>query len=239
MKNSLFLFALLVCSSCELHEQTNVVGEKTKARVVNLSVIEEISSAIVQNDIEAISAVLDGGVFEVNIPDKSGELILNKAIKSNRFVIGDLLLKNGADPSSQDEQGHSGLSLAGEGTYTSDWTNLFGGDKLTSETARLQIFNSLEGANPNIEKKFLPLIKGLIELGAPKDGVGDGGFTYLMVASSKDLLGIVDLFCQHPEIDPNITVERGRGRRKKTFSALILAASDSMRSLLTKCGATQ
>lgn len=239
MKVTILLFSLLFLFSCELHEQTNLTGKKADAKVINLSVIEKISSAIVQNDYKLVEEILSEGEFEVNIPDKSGELILNKAIKSNRFVIGSFLLKNGASPKAEDEQGHTGITLAENSANAADWKNLFEGVKLTSTTASTQIFSLLEGASSANEAKFAPLIKGLIELGAPFDGANEGMFTYLMVSSSKNLIAIVGLFCQYPEIDPNVVVERGRGRRKKTFTALSLATTTEMKELLKKCGATE
>jgi ankyrin repeat protein len=239
MKKVFLICLVILLSSCELHEQTNLTGVKTKAKVVNLSVIEEISSAIVQNDMNTIARVLANGEFDINVPDKAGELILNKAIKGNKFVIGDFLLRKGAVAETEDDLGQTGVSLAQKGSYPTDWSNLFGNEKLTSETAKTKVFSYLEGASAANENKFLPLIKELMALGAPMDGADSGSFTYLMIASSKNLTGIVKLFCQFPEIDPNVKVERGRGRRKKTFTALILATTDEMRSLLKSCGATE
>ncbi len=235
-------FILILCSlllSCELHEQTNIVGEELAAKVINLTVIEEISGAIIRNDVALILKILNDGNFEVNIPDKSGELILNKAIKANKFVIGNILLNNGAVPSSKDETGNSGLSIASTGPYSVDWEKLFNGDGITPETGKKQIFSYLEGAGAAEENKFIPLVRDLIDLGAAKNGVNSGKFTYMMIASSKNLVGIVGLLCEYPDIDPNIVVERGRGRRARKFTALSLATTEEMRILLKDCGAVQ
>jgi len=118
-----------------------------------------------------------------------------------------------------------------------DWEAIFDGSKIRKETSVSKVFEALTGARSDTENKFLPLIKGLFLLGAPVDGTNSGEFTYLMEASSRGLLDIATFLCSIDGIDPNVQVVRGRGRRKKTFTALILAKNQAIKDVLYACGA--
>lgn len=236
MKNLILIFAILLIG-CERHTQESSVSGEKKAKVVNLSVIETISSAIVQNDVALVEKTLNSGDFDINIPNKDGELILNKAVVSNRLIIGKILLDAGADPEIEDKNGVAALSLIKGSDLELDWKALFKGEKIRVETSTAKIFESLIAAREDTEDKFLPLIKGFFTLGAPVDGRNEGEFTYLMEASSRGLLNIVIYLCSVDGMDPNVKVERGRGRRKKTFTALILSKNQEIKDALYACGA--
>lgn len=233
----IILFFILLSVSCERHTQeSNVTGEK-KSKVVNLSVIETISSAISQNDLTTIKETLDGGDFEINVPNKDGELILNKAVALDRFIIGKILLDSGADPLVEDKKGKSAKLTASELESKEDWEFLFDGQKIREGTSKDKVFEYLVAAREETEDKFLPLFEGLFKLGAPVDGTNSGQFTYLMEASSRGLIKIVEFLCTLEGLDPNVKVERGRGRRKQVFTALVLAKNDQIKQSLYACGA--
>ena len=100
----LTLLCLLLFFGCEMHEQENIVQGETEARVVNLSLLEELTTAIVQNDVSYVIEKLSVGSFEINVPNKEGELILNKAVENKRLTIGYYLIKGGANPDSEDDE---------------------------------------------------------------------------------------------------------------------------------------
>ncbi|MCR9205233.1 MAG: hypothetical protein NXH75_11680 [Halobacteriovoraceae bacterium] len=232
-----FIIFILALLGCERHTQETTVTGKKKAKVVNLTVIETISSAIVQNDIALIEETLAGGEFEINVPNKDGELILNKAVVSNRLVIGNILIESGADPNIEDEKGMTANNLIKGNDLEIDWVAIFDRTKIRKETSVSKVFEALVGARADTEDKFLPLIRGLFQLGAPIDGRNAGEFTYLMEASSRGLPDIVSFLCTIDGIDPNVQVVRGRGRRAKTFTALILAKNQAIKDVLYACGA--
>ncbi len=239
MKTILLTFCLIFFS-CEMHKQESIVQKEVEARKpINFTVIETLSSAIVKNDIALIKSTLDGRDFEINVVDKSGELVLNKAITSNRFIIANILLNKGADPEAENEAGESALSLIMGSEFESEWQLLIDEQKLSLEFSTQLVFDALSDARPDTEGGYVDLIEGYIELGAPLDGTNEAKYSYLMLASSGDLLQIAGLLCEFPETDPNVKVERGRGRRKKVFTALTLARSDEMKALLIECGATE
>lgn len=240
MKKLFFLLTMsLFLFSCEMHKQANIVQGEKEAKVINLSVIATISKAIVQNDVALVKSTLETGDFEINVIDEDGELILNKAVTSNRFVIAAILLDKGGDPNLENEEGVSAKALIEGSEFESEWLSLFDGDKLSSEFSKDLVFNAISDSRPDTQGRYIDLIKGYIDLGAPIDGVNRGKYTYLMEASSGDLLSIVNLLCEYPDTDPNIVVVRGRGRRKKEFTALSLAKSDAVKAALIACGATQ
>jgi ankyrin repeat protein len=238
MKN---LFFLIISSfflfSCEMHKQANMVQGEKEAKVINLTVIATISKAIVQNDIALVKSTLEEGDFEINVIDEDGELILNKAVTSNRFVIASLLLEKGGDPNLENENGLSAKKLIEGSEHESEWLSLFDGGKLSLDFSKELVFNAISDARPDTQERYIDLIKGYIDLGAPLDGTNRGQYTYLMEASSGDLLNVVKLLCSYPETDPNIVVVRGRGRRKKEFTALSLSKSQSVKDELISCGA--
>lgn len=238
-KISILLLMSFVLFSCEMHKQNNVVQGEKEAKVINLSVIATISKAIVQNDVALVKKTLEEGDFEINVIDEDGELILNKAITSNRFVIANLLLTNGGDPNIENEAGVSARSLIEGSEFESEWLALFNGDKLSLEFSKGLVFNAISDARPDTQARYIDLIKGYIELGAPLDGTNRGQYTYLMEASSGDLLSVINLLCDYPETDPNIVVVRGRGRRKQEFTALSLSKSQEVKDALISCGATK
>jgi ankyrin repeat protein len=238
MRITLLLLSLFLLS-CEMHKQQSIVQQAVKETIVDLTVIETLSSAIVQNDINLVKATLDGGDFEINVVDENGELVLNKAITSNRFIIADLLLKKGANPEAKNDEDQSAWDIIVGSEYESEWQLLFEEQKLSQDFSSQLIFEALSDARPDTEAQFIDLIKGYIDLGAPLDGLNEAKYSYLMMASSGDLLEVAGLLCEFPETDPNVKVERGRGRRKQTFTALTLARSEQMKALLIGCGATE
>lgn len=241
MKKSLIFLSLsFFLFACEMHKQENFVQGEVEAKVVNLSVIEELTSAIVQNDVEFVKKTLAGRNFEINVPNKEGELILNKAMTSNRLIIGYYLLKAGADPTAQDQEGFSAQSLSENHPQEASWLALFNGDNLEEEVANEGVFMAISDAKPENELKFIPLVEGYFFLGANPDGRNAGQFTYLMEAAGSGLLETVKFLCTFPETDPNVKVERGRGRRARTFTALILAKNyPDIQEALRECGAVE
>lgn len=237
----LTLLCLLLFFGCEMHEQENIVQGETEARVVNLSLLEELTTAIVQNDVSYVIEKLSVGSFEINVPNKEGELILNKAVENKRLTIGYYLIKGGANPDSEDDEGESARMLAELSDQTEAWEAIFDLAPLKEDVANAAIFKLLTDSKPETEEKFIPSVDTYLnQLGAHIDGRNGGNFTYLMEASSRRLLGMVKLFCLHPDIDPNIKVERGRGRRKQTFTALSLSKNfPEIQEELIKCGAVE
>jgi ankyrin repeat protein len=125
MQKIILLSLILIFTGCEMHEQQSSGQVKRDQKVVNLSVIEELTSAIIRNDLDQLSQILKNGNFDVNVPNKSGELLLNKAINSKRFVITFRLLESGADPDLRDDTGVNARELAQLSEQEKDWELLF------------------------------------------------------------------------------------------------------------------
>lgn len=237
MNRFISFLSLIFIFSCNLHKQENVTAGKKESRVVNQSVIAQLSNGIVINDVLSIKKLLAEGNFELNVFDKDGELLLNKAIRSNAFVIAKLLMENDADPAAQDERGQSAFELVEASTYKADWQALLKGEKLTAETSTALIFQAINEGNGSNEAVKLDLIANYLALGAPIDGKDSNKFSYLIIASSKGLVKIITYLCSNPDTDPNYSVVKGRGSRKKTFTALSEAKGPEVKDALIECGA--
>jgi ankyrin repeat protein len=225
--------------SCELHQQENITQGEKESKEVNLTVISSLSKGIAENDVLHVKKILADGNFELNVFDKDGELLLNKAIRSNSFIIGKLLLDNDADPTAEDQSGKSAIELIKDISFEKDWSALLKRENISVETSTMLIFQAIADANSSNEEIKVQLISGYFELGAPFNGRDSGQFTYLIKAAGQGLLKVVKQLCSYPETDPNISVERGRGSRKKVFTALNQAKDPAVIDALVSCGAKE
>lgn len=236
---SLFLSLLLMIVGCQRHVQENKVSGGKEAKIINPTVIESISSAIVKNDLASITSHLEEGNFELNMVDSYGELILNKAVKLDRFIIGKILVEGGADPTTANNEGITALKLIKGQSSENDWREVFNGSSIRPETSTKKIFEILSRARPNVESDYITHVKSYFDFGAIKDGRNEGNLTYLMVSASSGLQKITKLICSVEGIDPNVKVVRGRGRRQRTFTALTFAKNQEIKEILYECGATE
>ncbi len=225
--------------SCELHEQENITQSEKESKEVNLTIISSLSKGIAENDVLHVKKILADGNFELNVFDKDGELLLNKAIRSNSFIIGKLLLENDADPTVEDQSGKSAMDLIKNISFEKDWSALLKKENISVETSTMLIFQAINEADSSNEDIKVQLISGYLELGAPFNGRDSGKFTYLIKASGRGLLKVVQQLCSYPDTDPNIVVERGRGSRKKVFTALNQAKDPLIIDALIACGAKE
>ncbi len=240
MKNLLLVFVLCLMS-CEMHKQENIIQGELEAQNSELSAVDSLTAAIIQNDLDAVKKLLsENGDIDINSPNKEGELILIKAVISNRLVIAYYLIQAGADPTIENEEGDSAESLVQDREDANSWLTIFKGEALEEEVANLEVFKSIKEANAVNEEKYLPLIQIYFLLGANPDARNEGQFSYLMEASGAGLIETVKFLCTLPETDPNVKVVRGRGRRKRTFTALILAQKyPEIQNVLRECGAVE
>lgn len=241
MKFITLIFVLIFCS-CELHKQETITQEQRVRAEVNLGVLATLSKAISENDLNLIESTLNSGNFEINVVDEDGELLLIKAIQNNRFAIAKLLLTNGADPAAEDDSGQSALTTVSGHSDESEWLSLFNGDNLSETFATEKVFKIVNETNATNVERQLPLIKAFYKLGALVNGRNEAQYTPLMVAASNGVLQVVNFLCSFEDIDPNVVVVRGRGRRKQEFTALSLATQaghNDVISALVACGAVK
>lgn len=233
------LLFILLCSlfSCELHQQSVIIPPPVVAKKTDLSVIDSIMVTVLTDDIKRLEGLLDENTeVELNIPGQSGALILNQAVKLNRIFIGEVLLKHGADPRIEDGMGMTAQELSGQSEINSEWEHLFRGESLSSEFLTGLVLKTISQSAQDTQADTISKLDIYFGHGAPYDGVNDSRYSYLMIASSNDLVLLAQHLCTYPELDPTYTITVTRRRRKYKINAMYFAHSSEMKATLHHCG---
>ncbi len=241
MKNNLkflTLFLVLVSfSSCELHKQDTIVPPPVVAKKTDLSIIDSVMVTVLNDDIKGLERILSGNTdIDLNTPDESGTLILNQAVKLNRIFIGEVLLKYGADPTLEDIEGLTAESLGVGSEISLEWENLFTGSPLSEVFLTDLVLKAISETAQDTQQDTISKLDLYFERGAPFDGVNESKYSYLMVASSNDLVQLAQHLCSYPELDPTYTVTIIRRRREYQINATYFATSNEMKATLSECG---
>jgi|GEM_PF-1941623 len=231
------ILSLTVLFGCELHEQNSVIGEKPDALVVDLKAIDGLLAGILQDDIGKVSEIINNSSLELNIPNDQGKLLLNEAVKLERVLIGKVLIDKGVDPKMKTQDGESALSLMEISENMAVWKNILEKGLITASYMEKDFFETLSTANVSEQSRAITRLREHTKNGIDFDARDDSKFTFLMIASSRDLVEVVNFLCTFPQTDPNIVVERGR--RKVKFTALKFATTAQMKDALVDCGATE
>lgn len=242
--NKLRLYFTLILTltflfGCELHEQNSILGEKPAAKNNQLKTLDALLAGILQDNIEKVSEILNGDTVELNVPNKQGKLLLNEAVKLERVLIGKFLIEKGVDPKTKTETGESAISLMEASENKTVWMSIVEDGLITPSYMEKDFFETLATTPVDSQAMAVSRLREHTRNGVNLDARDDSKFTFLMIASSRDLVEIVNFLCTFSGTDPNVVVERGRGRRKQTFTALTFATSEQMKATLKACGATE
>ena len=238
MKVILSTLILISLFSCELHQQETKTQEQRVRADINLKVISTLSKAVTENNLKLIKSTLNSGNYNINVVDENGDLLILKAIRRNRHIIGDFLLKNGADPVVENEEGISAKRLIEGRADEAEWLALFDGQTLSEPFATENLFQILGETKPSSAERLLPVIKGYLDQGALLNGRNRSKFTPLMIAASNGVLKVVEYFCSFDEIDPNVVVKK----RRTEVTALYFARQggfSAVEQALIACGAVK
>lgn len=239
MKVYFILPLLIFLLSCERHIQENIVVDNVIKKEFNLKVIDQLSKAITVNDSASLRRILEEGNFELNGVDESGKLLLNKAIIANSFKIAEILIEYGADPDFPDGEEITANQLVENSVYSDEWKLVLTEGRMSKHFAQDKAFEAIEEATSQNEDQKIELLKAYFDYGAPFEGINQTSYTYLMLATSKNLFKIINFLCEYPEIDPNREVEVIKRRRTIIYTALYFATNQEVKDALYSCGARE
>ncbi len=230
--------ALVILFSCELHKQETVTPPPVAPTVTSLSVIDSIMVTVLTDDIEGLEEILAAdATIDLNTPNERGELILNQAVRLNRIFIGEVLLKYGADPILEDIEGFSAQNLSSDSDINDQWNNLFEGNPLSSDFLTSLVLKAISETAHDTQEDTISKLNLYFDRGAPFDGIDEETkYSYLMLASSNNLVLLAEHLCTYPELDAEYTVTIIRRRREYHINAMYFAPSEEMKRALSSCG---
>lgn len=239
MKLIILILSAIFFFSCELHKQEVRTPPPVEAKVIDLDSIETLIAAVLQDDYFTAKRTLELTSLELNVINEQGKLLLNEAIKLDRLLMGELLISYGALPDESDEFNETARELIQKSAYIDEWKTIFDGGSVSSDYVTKESFILLsETAIDNQDARIHTM--GLYrERGADINSINSDNQSLLMIASSKNLVKVVDYLCSFEELDPNLTVTVIRRRREFHITAMFYAQTPEMKSALRNCGVTE
>ncbi len=237
MKKMILLLILLTLFSCERHTQEVIVPPVAQAQVVDLNAIDALNTAILQNDYHRVKETLEANNLNIDVINEQGKLVLNEAIKLDRLLIGELLIAHGANPDSVDENEESARILIDKSPYLDEWKLVLDGESVTSDYVTNESFTLVNEAAIDDQDEKVKFLGIFVDKGLDLNFINADNFTLLMIASSKNLVAMVDYLCSLNDIDPNLTITIVRRRKEYYFNARFYAKTPEMNAALDRCGA--
>jgi len=236
MKKILILALFSILFSCERHKQEVVTPVDALAKVVDLSVIDTLITAVLQNDYHLAKQTLEKTSLELNVINEQGKLLLNEAIKLDRLLIGELLIFNGANPDLEDNLNETGRDLIQLSSHLNEWKLVLDGQSISDTYVTSESFTIVSETAVDNQLERIKLLSLYIDKGVDINHINTDNQSLLMIAASKNLIKVVDYLCSVEELDPNLSVTIIRRRREYTITAMFYAQTPQMKSALQACG---
>ena len=236
MKRLLLLLSLYTLVSCERHKQEVVIPPAVEAQVIDLNAIDELNTAILQNDYRRVENTLNDNNLNIDVVNEQGKLLLNEAIKLERLLIGELLIFYGANPDSVDQNEQSARELIQESIHIDEWKLVLDGGSVTGDYVTTEAFTLVSEAAIDNQRDKINTLEIYVEKGLDLNYVNSNNLSLLMIATDKNLIEMVNFLCSIDSLDPNLTVVVVRRRREYQITARFYAKTPEATTALDRCG---